>query len=51
MSKLKEFLRRHSYILLIVVALLIAGTNYLIYPVFIKKNLDLIEVPVERIKI
>lgn len=51
MSKLKEFLRRHSYILLIVVALLIAGTNYLIYPVFIKKNLDLIEVPVAISKI
>ena len=51
MSKLKEFLRKHSYILLIVVALFIAGTKYLIYPVFIKKNLDLIEVPVAISKI
>lgn len=46
MKSIKEFLKRNSFIVIITIAILIAGTNYLVYPVFIKKNLNLSDVPI-----
>lgn len=45
---MKKFLKRHSWIVLIIIAIVIAGTNYLVYPVFIKKELNLVEIPVAK---
>ena len=51
MEKIKEYLRKYVYLVVIAVALLIAGTNYLIYPMFIKKNMNIVKVPVAVEKI
>ena len=51
MGKVRSFLQRHAFILLIVFGLLVAGANYLIYPTFIQKDLNLVEVPVATTKI
>ena len=51
MTKFKQFIQRHSFILIIFVAVVIAGTNYLIYPTFIKKQLNLVDVPVALVEI
>lgn len=51
MAKIKEFIQRHSFILIIVVAVLVATTNFLIYPVFINKQLNLVDVPISNITI
>ena len=46
MEKIKEYLRKYIYIVVIAIALLIAGTNYLVYPLFIKKSMNVVSVPV-----
>ena len=46
MKKIKKFLKKNSFIVILMIAVLIAGTNYLIYPVFIKSNLSLSDVPI-----
>lgn len=51
MGKIRGFLQRHAFILLILFGLLVAGANYLIYPTFIQKDLNLVEVPVAAVKI
>lgn len=51
MKKIKQLLNKYVYIVVIVIALLIAGTYYLIVPLFINQKLNVITVPVavERI--
>lgn len=49
--KVKEFLKKYVAIVVILVALLVAGTNYLIYPLFIKKQLNIVTVPIATEKI
>jgi len=44
----RNFLKRHSFIVVFVVALLIALTNYMVYPIFISKDLDLSEIPIAK---
>lgn len=51
MNRIKDFLKRHLAILLLVDAIIIAGLNLLIYPTFIKKDMGLVEVPVATISI
>lgn len=45
---MKNLFKRHSWIILIIIAIVIAGTNYLVYPVIIKKQLNLVEIPVAK---
>lgn len=51
MEKIKEYLKKYIYLVVIAIALLVAGTNYLVYPMFIKKNMNVITVPVAVEKI
>lgn len=51
MKKIKEFLKRHLAIILLVDAIIIAGLNFVIYPTFIKKDMGLIEIPVATVEI
>lgn len=44
--KIKNFFKRHSFLIVLLIAILVAGTNYLVYPTFIKRDLNLVEVPV-----
>ena len=44
--KVKNFLKRFKAVVVIIVACLVALANYLLYPTFIKKDLELIEVPI-----
>lgn len=48
---MKEFLKKHISLVVIIIAIIIAGTNYLVYPLFIKKDMQLVEVPVAIAKI
>lgn len=48
---MKEFLKKHVSLVVIIIAIIIAGTNYLVYPLFIKKDMQLVEVPVAIAKI
>lgn len=43
---MKNFFKRHSFLIVLIIAVIIAGTNYLVYPTFIKRDLQLVEVPV-----
>lgn len=43
---MKDFLKKHVALVVIILAVLIAATNYLVYPLFIKRQLNIIEVPV-----
>lgn len=46
MTKFKEFLRRHSFLLIIFIAIIVAATCYLVYPTLITRQLKLVDVPV-----
>lgn len=48
---MKKFLKRHSFIIVVVITFLIAATNYLIYPVFISNQLKLVDVPVVKVDV
>ena len=48
---MKKFLKKHISLVVIIVAIIVAGTNYLVYPLFIKKDMQLVEVPVAIAKI
>lgn len=49
--KIKEILKKYVYIVVIVIALLVAGTYYLIVPLFINQKLNVVTVPVAVEKI
>lgn len=49
--KIKNFLKKYKAVLIVLVAVLVALSNYLLYPVFIKKDMQLIEVPVVNVTI
>lgn len=49
--KVKQFLKKFKAILIVLIAVVIALANYLLYPVFIKKDMQLIEVPVVNVTI
>lgn len=44
--KFKNILKKYKAIVIIIVALVVALANYLLYPTFIKKDMQLIEVPI-----
>lgn len=44
--KIKNVLKKYKSIVIIMVALIVALANYLLYPTFIKKDMELIEVPI-----
>jgi len=46
MTKVKNFFKRNSFLLILILGFLIAGANYLLYPTIIKKDLNLVDVPV-----
>lgn len=46
--KVKNFLKRFKGLIIIIIACLVALANYLLYPVFIKKDMQLIEVPIAK---
>lgn len=43
---IRDYLKRHSFIVVFLVALIIAVTNYLVYPLFISRDLKLVEIPI-----
>ena len=43
---IKTFCKRHIAIIALFVAIIIAGANYLLYPTFIKNDMQIIEIPV-----
>jgi len=47
-GKIKNFFKKNSFLVVFIIALVIAISNYLIYPVFISKDLKLIDVPVAK---
>ncbi len=48
LNRFKEYLRTHLSVFVIFVAVVIALVNYLIYPTFLNKKLDLVEVPIVK---
>lgn len=44
--KLKNILKKYKAIVIVLVALVVAAANYLLYPTFIKKDMELVEVPI-----
>lgn len=50
-NRIKLFCKKHVSVLIVLVSLLIALTNYLIYPTFISKELNLVDVPIAKDKI
>lgn len=47
-GKVKGFLKRHSFIVVFIVALIIAAANYMVYPLFISHDLNLVSVPIAK---
>lgn len=47
-GKVKGFLRRHSFIVVFIVALIIAVANYIVYPLFISHDLNLVSIPIAK---
>jgi len=45
---MKDFFKKYKAVLILVIAMLIALTNFLVYPTFIKKDLGLVDVPVVK---
>lgn len=48
MGKVKVFLKKHSFITVFIVALVIAAANYIVYPLFISHDLNLVSVPIAK---
>ncbi|MEA5017824.1 MAG: SAF domain-containing protein [Erysipelotrichaceae bacterium] len=48
LNSFKEYLRTHLSVFVIFVAIVIALVNYLIYPTFLNKKLNLVEVPIVK---
>lgn len=46
--KIKKILKKFKALIIIIIACLVAGTNYLLYPIFIKNDLKLVEVPIVK---
>ena len=49
--KIKNILKKYKAIIIVIIALIVALANYLLYPIFIKKDMQLIEVPVVSVTI
>ena len=49
--KIKKFLKKYKAALIVLLAVIVALANYLLYPVFIKKDMQLIEVPIVNVTI
>ena len=47
-NKVKNFMKRHAFIVVFLIAAVIAVANYLVYPLFISKDLELMEIPIAK---
>lgn len=47
-GKVRGFLRRHAFIVVFLVAIIVATANFLVYPYFIKNDLELIDIPIAK---
>lgn len=46
--RIKRFLKKYKAIVIVLIAVIVALANYLLYPTFIKKDMQLIEVPITK---
>ena len=50
-EKIRNIFQKHLSLVIVLIALIVALTNYLVYPAFINKQLDLVEIPVVNTEI
>ena len=50
-DRIRAILQKHLSLVIVLIALIVALTNYLVYPAFINKQLDLVEIPIVNTEI
>lgn len=48
LSEIRNYLRKHSFVVVFLIAAVIALANFFVYPVFISKGLNLVSVPIAK---
>ena len=50
-ERIRNMFKKHLSLVIVFIAAIVAFTNYLVYPAFINKQLDLVEIPIANIEI